>query len=61
MGWPCMELGHRKEIVSQTVLIVERKEGGFERESQIRRGAAVGGGYGGLKGTLSVPGRSQES
>ncbi len=30
-----MELGYRAEIVSQTVLVVERKEGGFERGSQI--------------------------
>lgn len=36
-----MELGYRKEIVSQTVLIVERKEGGFERGSQIRRGGGL--------------------
>lgn len=36
-----MELGYRKEIVSQTVLIVELKEGGFERGSQIRRGDAA--------------------
>lgn len=43
MGWPCMELGHRAAIVSQTVLVVERKEGGFERGSQILR-VAVGGG-----------------
>ncbi|MNB89557.1 hypothetical protein D3C75_365900 [compost metagenome] len=33
-----MELGYRAEIVSQTMLVVERKEGGFERGSQIRRG-----------------------
>jgi len=38
-----MELGHRAEIVSQTVLIVERKEGGFESGSQICR-VSVGGG-----------------
>lgn len=36
-----MELGYRAEIVSQTVLIVERKEGGFERGSQIRRGGLL--------------------
>lgn len=33
-----MELGYRAEIVSQTIPVVERKEGGFERGSQIRRG-----------------------
>lgn len=33
-----MELGHRAEIVSQTVPVVEQKEEGFERGSQIRRG-----------------------
>lgn len=33
-----MELGYRAEIVSQTMLVVERKEGGFERGSQICRG-----------------------
>ncbi len=33
-----MELGHRAEIVSQTMPIVERKGGGFDRGSQIRRG-----------------------
>lgn len=36
-----MELGYRVGIVSQTVLVVERKEGGFERGSQIRRGGAA--------------------
>jgi len=35
MGWPCMELGHSAEIVSQMVLVVERKDGGFEGGSQI--------------------------
>lgn len=38
-----MELGYRAEIVPQMVLVVERKEGGFERGSQISR-VAVGGG-----------------
>jgi len=37
-----MELGHRAEIVSQTVLVVEQKEGGYERRSQIRRGGLLG-------------------
>lgn len=36
-----MELGYRAEIVSQTVLVVERKEGGFERGSQILWGRAA--------------------
>lgn len=38
-----MELGHRAEIVSQTVLFVERKEGGIERGSQILWGRLGGG------------------
>ena len=37
-----MELGYRVGIVSQTVLVVERKEGGFERGSQILWGIAEG-------------------
>lgn len=36
-----MELGYRAEIVSQTVPVVERKEGGIERRSQIRRGSVT--------------------
>lgn len=36
-----MELGYRAEIVSQTMPIVERKEGELVRGSQIRRGGLL--------------------
>lgn len=35
MGRPCIKLGNHAEIVSQMMPVVERKEGGFERGSQI--------------------------